>query len=66
MTPEDLRPIRSREEALQIHLPPRPKLVCPRSPEEVERAARYPLRGTPVDYRDPTEPVADAEWEALG
>jgi hypothetical protein len=66
MSPEDLRPIESREEALQINLPPRPSLVRPRSPEEAQNAARYPLRGTPVQYRDPTEPVADAEWEALG
>lgn len=63
MKPEDLRPIRSREEALQIKLPPRPALFDPRS-SEVENAARYPLRGTPVDYRDPTEPVAESEWEA--
>ena len=24
---------------------------------------RYPLRGTPVRYVDPTEPVADGDWE---
>jgi hypothetical protein len=64
MKPEDLRPIRSREEALQIKLPPRPALVQPRSPE-LDNAVRYPLRGTPVEYRDPTEPVAESEWEAL-
>lgn len=26
---------------------------------------RYPLRGTPVQYQEPTEPVAEQEWEAL-
>lgn len=26
---------------------------------------RYPLRGTPVHYQDPTEPVAEQDWEAL-
>ena len=26
--------------------------------------ASYPLRGTPVTYIDPTEPVADSDWEA--
>jgi hypothetical protein len=62
--PEDLRPIGSREEALQIKLPPRPALVRPRS-LELENAARYPLRGTRVDYKDPTEPVAESEWETL-
>jgi hypothetical protein len=25
---------------------------------------RYPLRGTPVQYERPTEPVAEGEWEA--
>lgn len=24
----------------------------------------YSLRGTPVTYVDPTEPVADSDWEA--
>ena len=24
----------------------------------------YPLRGTPVDYQGPTEPVAEQEWDA--
>ncbi len=24
----------------------------------------YPLRGTPITYIDPTEPVAQAEWES--
>ena len=23
---------------------------------------RYPLRGTPIKYLDPTEPVADGDW----
>lgn len=64
MKPEDLRPIESREEALQIKLPPRPALVRSR-PAELEDAVRYPLRGTPVSYEHPTEPVAESEWETL-
>ena len=28
-------------------------------------STRYPLRGTPVMLLAPTEPVADADWEAL-
>jgi hypothetical protein len=32
-------------------------------PVAVERQ-RYPLRGVPVQYIDPTEPVAQTEWEA--
>ena len=27
---------------------------------------RYPLRGTPVTLLAPTEPVAEADWEAAG
>jgi hypothetical protein len=26
---------------------------------------RYPLRGLPIRYEDPTEPVAEGDWEAL-
>ena len=26
---------------------------------------RYPLRGTPIQFDDPTEPVAEADWEVL-
>jgi hypothetical protein len=25
---------------------------------------KYPLRGTPITYSDPTEPVAVEDWEA--
>ena len=28
--------------------------------------SRYPLRGTPVTLLSPTEPVANADWEAAG
>lgn len=64
MKPEELRPIGGREEALDIKLPPRPALL--RAPlTKAQSATRYPLRGTPVDYKDPTEPVAESEWETL-
>jgi len=26
---------------------------------------RYPLRGTPIQFDDPTGPVAEADWESL-
>jgi hypothetical protein len=26
---------------------------------------RYSLRGTPVEYQEPTEPMAEQDWEAL-
>jgi hypothetical protein len=38
-------------------------IVLVQSPVTVERQ-RYPLRGMPVRYVDPTEPVAQADWEA--
>jgi hypothetical protein len=28
--------------------------------------SRYPLRGTPVTFLAPTEPVAEADWEVAG
>lgn len=28
------------------------------------RRNQYPLRGTPITYVDPTEPVAQTDWEA--
>lgn len=31
----------------------------------VARLGQYPLRGTPIRYSEPTEPVADEDWEAL-
>jgi len=61
------------DEGGEIHLSELPF----RSGEEVEvivlrREARrpsekrYPLRGLPIRYEDPTEPVAEEDWEALG
>jgi hypothetical protein len=61
------------DEAGQLHLSALPF----RSGEEVEvivlrreprRPAdkRYPLRGLPIRYEQPTEPVAKDDWEALG
>lgn len=33
---------------------------------EAAPGSRYPLRGTPVTLLAPTEPVAEADWEAVG
>lgn len=33
--------------------------VLPSSPR------RYPLRGTPLQYQEPAEPVAEQDWEVL-
>ena len=40
-------------EVIVLVQPPRPP--CP---------SHYPLRGTLLTYHDPTEPVAQADWEA--
>jgi len=50
-------PFRSGEEVEVIVL----RLDLPRSSEN-----RYPLRGLPIRYEQPTEPVAEEDWEALG
>lgn len=31
---------------------------------EIQSGERYPLRGTPVHYEEPAEPVAQDEWMA--
>lgn len=38
-------------------------IVLVRQPEPA--GPTYPLRGRPVEYLDPTEPVAAEDWEAL-
>jgi len=34
-------------------------------PSPAASGSRYPLRGTPVTLLSPTDPVADADWEAV-
>ena len=38
-------------------------IILPRSPE-VQSDSPYPLRGTSVQYVQPTEPVAQSDWGA--
>ncbi|MBN1672513.1 MAG: antitoxin family protein [Kiritimatiellae bacterium] len=38
-------------------------LVVVETAEPAERA--YALRGTPVTYKNPTEPVAASDWDAV-
>lgn len=33
-------------------------------PSASTRQSQYPLRGTPITYINPTEPVAQTDWEA--
>lgn len=40
-------------------------IVLPAPPIRVaDRGSLYPLRGTPYTYLDPTEPVAEEDWES--
>ena len=34
-------------------------------PERRRIESLYPLRGTPIRYDDPMEPVAESDWDAL-
>lgn len=38
------------------------EVIVARNPRDPRR---YPLRGTPLHYERPFEPVAEGEWEAL-
>ncbi|HEV8711501.1 MAG TPA: hypothetical protein VGX03_01575 [Candidatus Binatia bacterium] len=38
-------------------------IILARSPTALHKN-RYPLRGTPISYINPTEPVAQEDWEA--
>jgi len=38
-------------------------IILPHQPSTTG-AKSYPLRGTPVDYRDPFQPVAESDWDA--
>ena len=39
-------------------------IILPRSPK-ADGGKDYPLRGTTIEYLDPTDPVAEEEWAAL-
>jgi hypothetical protein len=39
-------------------------IILPR-PSATAASGSHPLRGLPVDYRDPTMPVAEADWEVF-
>ena len=41
------------------------RLVFRNQPMSASGAVKYPLRGKPVEYRDPFESAADGNWEAL-
>jgi hypothetical protein len=39
-------------------------LIVPRTPKPIGQE-RYPLHGKPIQYMNPTEPVAGEDWAAL-
>lgn len=41
------------------------EVVVFRTPSKNNEDAPYPLRGTPVKYLDPTEPVMSGDWNVL-
>jgi hypothetical protein len=52
----DYLPFRAGQ-SVEVIILPQTGAVCTGNP--------YPLRGTPVRYERPTEPVAEGDWEAL-
>ena len=60
----------SQEGTLELKSLPFPKgevvdvIVLPKQ-NVSENDNKYPLQGTPYEYRDPFEPVAVDDWEAL-
>jgi hypothetical protein len=40
-------------------------LVRDRAPAHEKETNRYPLQGTPVDYKHPFDSVADGDWDAI-
>jgi hypothetical protein len=41
------------------------EIIILRRPAHAPHQDEYPLRGTVLHYLDPTEPVAQEDWEAL-
>lgn len=50
--------------ALPFHAGSQVEVVVLPVPDTGAEEKRYPLRGTPYRYDDPTEPVAVSDWEA--
>ncbi len=50
---------------LPFHAGDRIEVIVIGTPRSASAASRYPLRGQPVHYQDPTGPVAQEDWEAL-
>jgi hypothetical protein len=50
---------------LPFHAGEAVEVVVMSRPSKLATIDRYPLRGKPIQYIEPTEPVAEEDWEAL-
>jgi hypothetical protein len=50
-------------ENLPFHAGERVEIIILSRPQQVSQQDLYPLRGTTIQYIDPTEPVAQNDWE---
>ena len=60
---EDLRPLLDKlspDERMRLA-----RMALAPAQERTAGERTYPLRGVPVEYLDPAEPVAESDWSAL-
>jgi hypothetical protein len=50
---------------LPFHAGEAVEVIVTSRPTKTGNVDRYPLRAKPIHYIEPTEPVADEDWEAL-
>jgi hypothetical protein len=50
-------------ENLPFHSGEQVEIIILSQPSKVSDQNKYPLRGTAVQYVEPTEPVAQADWD---
>lgn len=50
---------------LPFHTGDRVIVVITTRPQSPNQPTAYPLRGLPVEYKNPFEPVAENDWEIL-
>lgn len=41
------------------------EVIVLEAPDRQQAKNPYPLRGTPIRYDNPTEPVAESDWDVL-
>ncbi len=52
-------------EAVEVIVQPTLSSTIPSADHSPVPQSRYPLRGAPLSYPNPTDPVAEQDWEAL-